>query len=54
MNTGIYLLESSVLDEIPDEGEYDFSSDLLPKLLSDGIPMYGYVTEDYWEDIGTL
>lgn len=54
VNTGIYLLESSVLDEIPAEGEYDFSSDLFPKLLEDEWPMYGYVTEDYWEDIGTL
>jgi mannose-1-phosphate guanylyltransferase/phosphomannomutase len=54
VNTGIYLLESSVLDEIPPEEEYDFSADLFPKLLEDGRPMYGYVTEDYWEDIGTL
>lgn len=54
VNTGIYLLESSVLDDIPPEGEYDFSADLFPKLLADGRPMYGYVTEDYWEDIGTL
>jgi mannose-1-phosphate guanylyltransferase/phosphomannomutase len=54
VNTGIYLLESSVLDDIPPKGEYDFSADLFPKLLTDGRPMYGYVTEDYWEDIGTL
>jgi mannose-1-phosphate guanylyltransferase / phosphomannomutase len=54
VNTGIYLLESSVLDEIPAEGEYDFSKDLFPRLLEDGRPMYGYITEDYWEDIGTL
>ena len=54
VNTGIYLLEPSVLAEIPAEGEYDFSAELFPKLLEDGRPMYGYVTEDYWEDIGTL
>ena len=54
VNTGIYLLESSVLEEIPAEGEYDFSSDLFPRMLEDGRPMYGYITEDYWEDIGTL
>ena len=55
-NTGIYLLEPSVLDEIPDpeDGEYDFSKELFPKLLEAGRPLYGYVTEDYWEDIGTL
>src|ERR687886_163769 len=56
VNTGIYLLEPSVMDEIPDpeDGEYDFSKELFPKLLGEGRPLYGYVTEDYWEDIGTL
>src|ERR687886_785701 len=54
VNTGIYILEPSVLDEIPAEGEYDFSKELFPKLLEEGRPLYGYVTEDYWQDIGTL
>ena len=54
VNTGIYLLEPSVLGEIPAEGEYDFSKELFPKLLEAGRPLYGYVTQDYWEDIGTL
>ena len=54
VNTGIYVLEPSVLAEIPDEGEYDFSKDLFPKLLEAGRPLYGFVTQDYWEDIGTL
>ncbi|WP_228281241.1 sugar phosphate nucleotidyltransferase [Rubrobacter marinus] len=54
VNTGIYLLEPSVLEEIPAEGEYDFSKELFPRLLDAGRPLYGYVTEEYWEDIGTL
>ena len=56
VNTGIYLLEPSVMDEIPDpeEGEYDFSKELFPKLLERGRPLYGFVTDAYWEDIGTL
>ena len=56
VNTGIYLLEPSVMDEIPDpeDGEYDFSQELFPALLEEGRPLYGYVTDDYWEDIGTL
>ncbi|MCA1688273.1 MAG: hypothetical protein LC714_06725, partial [Actinobacteria bacterium] len=56
VNTGIYLLEPSVMDEMPDpeEGEYDFSKDLFPKLLDQGRPLYGFVTDTYWEDIGTL
>src|SRR5918992_1575767 len=56
VNTGIYLLEPSATAEIPDpkEGEYDFSKELFPKLLDAGRPLYGYITEDYWQDIGTL
>src|ERR671916_2978281 len=56
VNTGIYLLEPTAIAEIPDpeDGEYDFSKDLFPRLLDAGRPLYGYITEDYWEDIGTL
>src|SRR5829696_3080514 len=56
VNSGIYLVEPSVMDEIPDpeEGEYDFSKDLFPKLLDQDRPLYGFVTDAYWEDIGTL
>jgi mannose-1-phosphate guanylyltransferase / phosphomannomutase len=57
VNTGIYVLEPSVMDEIPDpekEGEYDFSKELFPKLLEQERSLYGYVTDAYWEDIGTL
>src|SRR5919202_6112234 len=54
VNTGIYVLEPSVLQEIPPEGEYDFAKELFPKLLEEKRPLYGYITEGYWEDIGTL
>src|SRR3712207_2493117 len=54
VNTGLYLVEPSVLDEIPEVGEYDFSKDLFPGLLDKGRPLYGFVTDAYWEDIGTL
>src|SRR3712207_123019 len=56
VNTGIYLLEASVMDEMPDpeEGEYDFSKELFPKLLDQERPLFGFVTDAYWEDIGTL
>jgi len=56
VNTGIYMIEAPVMDEIPDpeEGEYDFSKELFPKLLEAERPLYGFVTDAYWEDIGTL
>ena len=54
-NTGIYVLEPGILGEIPADEEYDFADDLFPKLLDEGRPVYGYVTEKpYWEDIGNI
>ena len=54
-NTGIYVLEPGILEEIPAGEEYDFADDLFPKLLDEGRPVYGYVTEKtYWEDIGNI
>ncbi|MBN2543613.1 NTP transferase domain-containing protein [bacterium] len=52
INTGIYILEPEVLDWIPEAEEYDFSKDLFPLLLSKRKPLYGFITEGYWRDIG--
>jgi mannose-1-phosphate guanylyltransferase/phosphomannomutase len=54
VNTGIYILEPEVLNYFDKNTNFDFSKDLFPKLLEDEIPMYGYITEDYWNDIGDL
>ena len=54
INTGIYVLEPEVLRHIPVEGQYDFSKELFPLLLEMGRPIYGYVCEGYWQDIGNL
>ena len=34
--------------------KFDFSKDLFPMLLDKGEPMYGYITDEYWCDIGNL
>ncbi len=52
INTGIYVLERGVMDEIPEEGAVDFSKDLFPRLLSAGRPLFGSIQEGYWRDIG--
>jgi mannose-1-phosphate guanylyltransferase/phosphomannomutase len=54
INTGIYVLEPEVLQQIPSDRPYDFSKELFPLLLEQGQPMYGYVCEGYWQDIGNL
>lgn len=54
VNTGIYILEPEVLAEIPQNEKYDFSKNLFPQLLTNKAPLYGYVAEGYWSDIGNL
>lgn len=53
VNTGLYLLEPAVLEQVP-EGPYDFSRELFPRLLSQAEPLYGVVLDGYWCDIGDL
>jgi mannose-1-phosphate guanylyltransferase / phosphomannomutase len=54
VNTGIYILEPDALNYLPSQAPTDFSMDLFPLLLEQGYPMYGYVAEGYWRDIGSL
>lgn len=53
INTGIYVVEPWVLDEIPPDTPYDFSSELFPKLMDKGHSIYGMVVEGYWCDVGS-
>ncbi len=54
INTGIYVLQPEVLRHVPTDRPYDFSKELFPLLLEMGRPMYGYVMDGYWQDIGNL
>jgi mannose-1-phosphate guanylyltransferase / phosphomannomutase len=54
INTGIYVLEPEVFDLMEEGKVYDFSKDIFPKLLAAGRPIYGYVSRNYWCDIGSL
>jgi len=54
INTGIYVLDPEIFKYIDEGRPVDFSGEVFPKLLADGKPLYGSVTEGYWEDVGTL
>jgi len=54
INTGIYVLEPEVLDHVAAGQSVDFSGEVFPALLESGMPLYGWVTDSYWEDVGTL
>ena len=52
VNTGIYVMEPEVLAEIPPEEAVDWSADVFPALLKRGAPLFGYISDSYWEDVG--
>ncbi|MEA5601458.1 sugar phosphate nucleotidyltransferase, partial [Nostoc sp. UHCC 0252] len=54
VNTGTYILEPEVLEYLPPNIECDFSKDLFPLLLAKDEPMYGYIAQGYWCDVGHL
>lgn len=54
VNTGIYVLSPEFLDLIEPDVPVDFSRDLFPRLLEEGAPLYGYVAQGYWTDVGTF
>ncbi len=52
INTGIYIIEPEILNYIPDNIPFDFSKDLFPRLMKEGITLYGYNAKGYWRDVG--
>jgi mannose-1-phosphate guanylyltransferase/phosphomannomutase len=53
VNTGIYVMEPEVFRHVAKGEAVDWSGDVFPALVEAGAPVYGYVAEGYWEDVGT-
>lgn len=53
VNTGIYVMEPEVFEYVEADVSVDWSGDVFPQLMKEGKPIYGYVAEGYWEDVGT-
>lgn len=54
VNTGVYLFEPEILNLIPAGRFCDFGRDVFPFLLDSREAFFGYVTRDYWRDVGNL
>ena len=54
INTGIYVIEPRVLERYEMGEVFDFGKDLFPKLLLEGEPLFGYIADGYWTDIGSI
>ncbi|HOW27896.1 MAG TPA: NDP-sugar synthase [Elusimicrobiota bacterium] len=54
VNTGVYVFEPGIFRYIPSGRECDFAQNVWPRLLKERKPIFGYVTQDYWRDVGNL
>ncbi|MGH2698543.1 MAG: sugar phosphate nucleotidyltransferase [Actinomycetota bacterium] len=52
INAGIYVMEPSVLDRIPEGQVYSAERELFPAIAADGF-MYALRSDAYWMDLGT-
>ncbi|MDQ1465172.1 MAG: mannose-phosphate guanylyltransferase / phosphomannomutase, partial [Actinomycetota bacterium] len=54
VNTGIYMMEPEIFKYVAAGESVDWSQDVFPGLVEMGAPVFGYVADAYWEDVGTL
>lgn len=52
MFTGVHVLEPVVFDYLRSVFS-SINEDFYPKAIAAGVPIYGYVYEGYWSDVGT-
>ena len=52
MFTGIQIMEPDIFERIP-EGQFcGTTEDIFPQMIQDDVPIYGYLHEGYWNDMG--
>lgn len=54
VNTGVYVLEPEILDFFDANTPFDFAKDLFPLVHEQGQPLYGYIADGYWCDVGNI
>jgi len=52
-NKGICIFKNEILNQIPDDESYDIGHNLIPDLLANNLPIYGYLTSEKIIDVGT-
>jgi glucose-1-phosphate adenylyltransferase len=59
-NMGVYLFNTRILDRylwedhLSRDSSHDFGKDILPRMVEDGLRVYGYPYDGYWVDVGTV
>lgn len=54
VSAGIYVVSREVIDAIPHDVPWDWSTDVIPRLLADDGRIQSVVLDGYWEDVGDL
>ena len=52
MFTGIQIMEPEIFERIPLGQFCGTTEDVFPKMVEDGVPIYGYLYDGYWKDMG--
>lgn len=52
MFTGIQIMEPEIFEHIPAGQFCGTTEDIFPQMVQDGIPIYGYIYDGYWKDMG--
>jgi len=57
VSIGIMVLEGETLKDIEqlhkEKRRVDLMKDLVPHLIKNGMPVYGYLSEAFWYDVGS-
>ena len=53
-DTGAYFCEPELLERIPPQSHFEIYDDLLPALVSEGVPVGAYLHKGYWNPLETL
>ncbi|MBW2971274.1 NDP-sugar synthase [Candidatus Woesearchaeota archaeon] len=54
INSGIYCFKREVFKLIPPNTKYDFAKQLFPDIMKKKLGIYGYVTEEFFREIGRV
>jgi len=53
-NAAYYMIEPAIFKYLPKKGAWDFVKDLFPQILKKNNHLYGYLTNEFLEDMGTF
>jgi mannose-1-phosphate guanylyltransferase len=53
INAGIYMMEKTLLADIPSGREVSIEREMFPRWIESGVRVYGHAMDGYWMDMGT-